>query len=85
MATKAKTVYFNFTPASPAASKINAEYDKGTAAANKARDEMTDYIIDAKGLKGDEAKRVRAGKKWGQWSYWFADEASETKAKGETL
>lgn len=85
MATKAKTVYTNFTPSTAKAQGINASYDKANEAVNKARDEMTAYVIEAKGFKGADAARVRAGKKWGQWSWWIADEGETTKAKGETL
>lgn len=85
MAKATKTVYTNFTPATEEARKIDAAFDKANAEANKARDAMMAYVIKAKGLKGDDATRLRAGKKWGQWSFWFADEGETTKAKGETL
>lgn len=80
-----KVDYNNFTPSTPKAIAANAKFDKGTALIAEARAEMTAIVVEQKGIKGDDAKRIAAGKKWGQWSWWVSEEGNTTKAKGEEL
>lgn len=88
MATKSKNVYFNFIPSSATLVARAAAYDKANAAANERLEEMRKEtfagLLKAKKATADQEAVFRVGKRWGQWSYWFAT-VGETAGKGEEL